>query len=112
MEYLRDHRRDGDLIYIYYNAGPAFRFYAPKYGLASGDYLIGADRSANPQAPFDEVDTLIGHKRVWLIFTHVYEQDAFNEKDFMLAAVDQAGKKNREYRVPETSVYLYFYDLK
>jgi hypothetical protein len=112
MEYLRDHRKDGDLIYIYYNAGPAFRFYAPKYRMDSSEYRIGNDRSANPLAPFNEVDALIGHKRVWLIFTHVYENGAFNERDFILTAVDQAGKKKREYRVPETSVYLYFYDLK
>lgn len=112
MEYLREQWKDGDLIYVYYNAGPAFQFYAPKYGLKPDNILIGTDRSANPQAPFDEIDELVGHKRVWLIFSHVYEKDAFNEKDFILSAIDQVGKKEREYRVPETSVYLYLYDLK
>jgi len=112
MEYLRDHRKADDLIYVYYNAGPAFRFYAPKYGLDSNEYMIGADRSVNPQAPFDEIDTLVGHKRVWIIFSHVYERSGFNEKDFILERLDQAGKKEREYRVPETSVFLYLYNLK
>ena len=112
MEYLHNQRKDSDLIYVYYGAVPAFQFYAPKYRLSLDNILIGADRSVNPQAPFDEIDLLKGHKRVWLIFTHVYEKDTFNEKDFILDDVNQIGEKIREYRVPDTSVYLYLYDLK
>jgi len=32
--------------------------------------------------------------------------------DFMLDYIDRTGKRVREYRVPETSVYLYLYDMR
>jgi len=112
MEYLSDHRKAGELIYIYHNTGPAFRFYAPKYGLELDNTRIGTDQSTDPQAYYTEIDSLKGNKRVWFIFSHVYEKNNFNEKDFMLDYIDRTGKRVREYRVPETSVYLYLYDLR
>jgi hypothetical protein len=112
MEYLHDYSKPGDTIYVYYNAAPAFQFYAPKYGLALENITIGTDHSADPEAYHAELDQLDGRKRVWLLFSHVYELNEFNEKDFILGYMDQLGKKVREYRVPATSVYLYLYDLK
>ncbi len=112
MEYLRDYVKPGDTIYVYYNAAPAFQFYAPKYGLALENIVIGADHSTQPEAYYAELDQLEGRKRVWLIFSHVYELNEFNEKDFILGYMDQLGEKVKEYRVPATSVYLYLYDLK
>ena len=109
LEYLRDYKRDSDLIYVYYNTGPAFRYYAPKFRLDTSKYIIGSDPSIDPEAFYRELDDLAGEKRVWLIFSHVYEKDDFNEKDFILAYADQFGEKIREFRVPSTSIYLYLY---
>ena len=111
LEYLRDYKKDRDLIYVYYNAGPAFRFYAPKLHLDGSNYVIGGDHVTYPAAYHDEIDELSGNKRVWLLFSHVYEKDDFNERDYILAYADQIGKKVREFRVPSTSVYLYLYDF-
>jgi hypothetical protein len=112
MAYLHEYSKPGDTLYVYYNAVPAFRFYAPRYGLALGNTIIGLDHSADPEAYYAELNRLDGRKRVWLLFSHVYERDEFNEKDFILHYVDRLGKKVKEYRVPATSVYLYLYDLK
>ncbi|MBN2115410.1 MAG: glycosyltransferase family 39 protein [Anaerolineales bacterium] len=112
MAYLREYSKPGDTIYIYYNAGPAFRFYAPKYGLTLENTIIGVDHSTDPHAYYAELDQLDNRKRVWFLFSHVYELDEFNERDFILEYVNRLGEKVREYRVPATSVYLYLYDLK
>jgi hypothetical protein len=112
MEYLRESSKPGDTIYVYYNTGPAFRFYAPKYGLEPDNTIIGTDHSADPEAYYAELDQLDGRKRVWFIFSHIYEKGKFNERDFILAYADQLGEKVREYRIPATTVYLYLYDLK
>ncbi|MGB8983890.1 MAG: glycosyltransferase family 39 protein [Anaerolineales bacterium] len=112
MQYLQESRKPGDVIYVYYNTVPAFRFYAPKYGLAPGEFIIGADHSTDPEAYYPELDALDGEKRVWLIFSHVYERGEFNERDFILAYADGLGKRVREFRIPATTVYLYLYDLR
>ncbi len=57
------------------------------------------------------LDPMDGESRVWILITHVYERDDFNEKDYLLSYLDTIGKKKREFRSPGTSVYLFLYDL-
>ncbi|MFZ5858856.1 MAG: glycosyltransferase family 39 protein [Chloroflexota bacterium] len=111
MQYLREHRKDGDLVYLYYWAEHAVRFYAPKYGFALDDFIIGTDHHTDPELYRPELDALRGHGRVWVLFSHVYEDGDFNERDYILNYLDSIGEMSREYRVPGTSVYLYLYDL-
>jgi uncharacterized membrane protein len=112
MEYLRDFRKDGDLVYIYYWAEHAVHYYAPKYGFEMSDFIIGTDHHDQPEAYRAELDSLRGNSRVWFLFSHVYEDGDFNERDYILGYLDSVGKLLREYRVPGTSIYLYLYDLK
>ena len=112
MEYLRDFRKDGDLVYVYYWAEHAVHYYAPKYGFEMPDFIIGADHHDQPEAYRAELDALRGNGRVWFLFSHVYEDRDFNERDYILDYLDSIGELLREYRVPGTSVYLYLYNLK
>ena len=112
MEYLRDFRKDGDLVYVYHWAEHAVRFYAPKYGFAMDDFIIGSDHHESPESYHAKLDALRGHERVWFIFSHVYEDGDFNERDFILEYLDSIGELSREVRFPGTSVYLYLYDLR
>ncbi len=112
MQYLREHRREGDIIYVYYWTEPAVRFYAPKYGFAMDTFLIGADHHTDPERYRPELDALRSHERVWFLFSHVYEDGEFNERDYILDYLNSIGDLSREYRVPGTSVYLYLYDLR
>ena len=112
MEYLRDSRKDGDLVYVYYWAEHAVRYYAPKYGMCMCEFIIGADHHENPTAYVDDLEALRGHERVWFLFSHVYENGDFNERDFILGLLDSMGEQLRQFREPGTSVYLYLYDLR
>ncbi len=112
MEYLRDSYKEGDEIFVYYWTEPAFRYYAPKFGFDSDDYLASTRHSEDPQGNIAEIAPLLDHKRVWFIFSHVYEVGDFNERDYILEYLDSVGKLTREFRVPGTSVYLYLYDLR
>lgn len=111
MEYLRNHLKEDDLVYVYYWAEPAVRYYAPKYGFTMDDFIIGADHHDQPELYRPDLDRLRGHKRVWVLFSHVYERGNFNERDYILDYLNSTGKLEREFRVPGTSVYLYLYDL-
>ena len=112
MEYLRDSWKDGDALYVSNGALPAFRFYAPFYGLEDVPYEFGQRQDyKNPQNILSQLDSFKGQPRVWILLSHVYEKGDFNEKDFLLNHLNQTGEKKREFRVPGTSVFLYLYDL-
>jgi len=112
LAYLQEKVREGDVLYVSYGAVPAFRFYASGYGLDSMRTESGerADYQ-NPQLIQQRLDRLKGQRRVWVLMSHVYEQAGFNERDFILEYLDQIGTKIREIRKPDTSVYLFFYNL-
>ena len=112
LETLRDFRKDGDLVYVYYWAGHAVRFYAPKYGFAMSDFILGADHHDQPELYRAELDALRGHARVWFLFSHVYENGGFNEREFILDYLDSIGDLSRAYNAHGTSVFLYLYDLR
>jgi hypothetical protein len=112
MQVLADSWKDGDALFVTVWAEPAFRFYAPFYGLEGIEFVS----SKNDDYPDGEklksrLDPLIGRKRVWVLFSHVYEQGGFNERDYLVAYLDTIGKQRREILKPGTSVYLFFYDL-
>jgi hypothetical protein len=111
MAYLRENRKSSDSIYVYYWAVPAFRYYAPLYGFTANDFTAGNDYETNPPGLPTETDQFKGQKRVWFVFSHVYEKDGYNEKDALLAHLNEIGDKKREFRAPGTSVSLYLYDL-
>lgn len=112
MQVLADSWQDGDALFVTAWAEPAFRFYAPFYGLEE----IEITRTEIEDYPDGEklksrISPLVGEKRVWVLFSHVYEQAGFNERDYFVAYLDEIGEKRREILKPGTSVYLFFYDL-
>lgn len=113
MEFVRGSRKDGDAMYVSYGALPAFRFYAPFYGLETISYASGEreDYEAT-QNIVSEIALLDGQPRVWVLLSHVYEREGFNERDFILSYLNEIGERKREFRVPGTSVFLYLYDLR
>lgn len=112
MSFLQESWKDGDAMFISYGAVPAFEFYAPMYELTSVSYLSSQwEDYKNPDAILERLSSLKGHHRVWVLMSHIYEKGDFNEKDFLIAYLDQLGDKKREFREPGTSVYLYLYDL-
>ena len=112
MAYLESAWKEGDEMYISYGAVPAFRYYAPAYGLEKIHYEAGQHGDySNPPIILQRLDSFKGQKRVWILMSHVYEKEDFNEKDFLLTYLDQMGEKKREFRQAGTSVYLYLYDL-
>jgi hypothetical protein len=113
MDYLSASWKDGDVIFVSFWAEPAFRFYAPFYDLENIQYVSSDfEDYPNPQALKSRFEPLLGQGRVWVLFSHVYENAGFNERDFLTAYLDEIGMKRREFRRPETSVYLFLYDLR
>jgi len=112
MEYLQETWKDGDSMYISTDGVPAFKYYAPIYGLENVTYITGQrDDYANPSAMLERLAPLKGQNRVWILMSHVYEKDGFNEQDFILDYLKKNGVKKRAFIEPGTSVSLYLFDL-
>jgi hypothetical protein len=112
MDTLRAAWRGGDALYVSNGALPAFRFYASFYGLEDVPYTYGEREDYNDsQLLISRLDSLEGQRRVWVLLSHVYERDGFNEREFILNYLNENGEKRREFRLPGTSVFLYLYDL-
>ena len=104
--------REGDALYISYGAVPAFRYYMDRYNLENISYETNKYEDYNaPQLLLQKIDFLKGNQRVWVLISHVYEQDEFNEKEYLLDYLNSIGKFRREIRNPGAGVYLYLFDL-
>ncbi|HEX8556591.1 MAG TPA: hypothetical protein VF668_00585 [Pyrinomonadaceae bacterium] len=91
MAYVRDRRRPGDAIYVYYGAAPAVTFYGPRYGLGRAEYLIGGCHRGDGRRYLRELDTLRGRPRVWVLLTHAGPR--FREREDILAYLDAVGTR-------------------
>ena len=112
IDYLSASWKKDDELFVSFWAEPAFQYYAPFYHLEDVQYISSVEEDyLNPQILQSRFAPLLGKKRVWILFSHVYEQGNFNERDFVIAYLDEIGTKTREFRVPNASVYLFLYDL-
>lgn len=112
MDYLQNAWKEGDSMYISTYGVPAFEYYATLYNLGDVVYISGQkDEYINPPAMLETIDVLRDEKRVWILMSHVYEKDDFNEHDFLFQYLKTTGTKKRVFIAPGTSVYLYLFDL-
>lgn len=112
---LRARHQADDIIYVYYAAMPAFRYYAPFYGFDESQFRAGKISYYRLLAPtLADIGTLRDNARVWVLFSHVYAEDGVDEREATLDYIkeQQMGKCRLESREPGTSVLLYLCDFK
>ena len=109
LQYISLHRQEHDTIYIYYGASKAFTYYSRRYNLTSADYIIGLDSKKDRKEYKEELDKLKGKKRVWIIFSNVYDlvKEEGSEKTFFLNYLDKIGMRLDSIVMTGSSAYLY-----
>jgi len=116
LEHIRRNWRPGDAFYVYYGAGQAFMFYAPRLGFASDDYSIGRCARATPERYLRELDGFRGRPRVWTLFAHSIGDGA--ELVLLRDYLDRAGPRIDSFEVaaegehPGVGAQAYLYDLR
>jgi hypothetical protein len=106
LEYIQHNRQEGDILYLYFAAQYAFRWYAGRYGFSPKEYLTGTDLARDPASYPGEFNKLGAYKKVWITFSHVYE----NDEASILSYLDTRGRRIDAFRSIGASAYLY--DLK
>lgn len=98
-------KQEGDVIYVYYGAVPAFRYYAKRFGIDDKGYIIGKNHGENTESINRELEGLRGYKRVWVFVSH----DIKDDRKFYLSYLS---KNYRELGYIITSgAAIFLYDL-
>ncbi len=121
MEHLRPvveavaaRRLQGDATYVFYGAGQAYLYYAPRLGLAWQDAVMGQCSMTDLRVYLEDLDRFRGRPRVWVVATHARLQAV--ELQTITGYLDTTGRRLDAIEVPATSgrpstgAYAYLYD--
>ena len=103
ISYLKEYQKKQDILYIYYGASTAFKYYAERYNFKEGEYVLGRKYRWNFEIFKEDLDTLRGNKRVWILFSHIYK----DEEKLSIQYLDTIGRKKAYKKAKGASVYLY-----
>jgi hypothetical protein len=106
LEYITTNFQDGDILYVYYAAYNAFRYYQPRVGF-EGEYVIGVEARTELARYFFDIQQLTHFKRGWFVFSHITNQYGVDEEQLFVAYLNILGEKLDQYRPPGAAVYLY-----
>jgi hypothetical protein len=69
--YLQSHRQPGDAVLVSFLATSSAIYYGPRYGLARGDFAIGACDQTTARTFVRAVDRFRGQRRLWVLTKNV-----------------------------------------
>jgi len=108
LAHLQANRKPGDRIYVYWASLPATLFYGPKYGINPNDIVMGQMHDKDLAGYQQDLESLHGGSRAWLIFSHDMHPD---QRDAILARMNAMGHLVDAYPAqayrPDASVFLY-----
>ncbi|MFH0878531.1 MAG: hypothetical protein V2A34_02350, partial [Lentisphaerota bacterium] len=107
VQYLNQHWRPGDTLYLYYHAVPMFEYYMDTNLFAKGDYLEGVEARTDWRKYADDLEKLRGKDRVWVLLAHIYRKAGVDEEKFFTYCLDGMGRQVDACRDANASVYLY-----
>jgi len=105
IEYVCSKKQPGDVVYVYYGSHYAFEFYNKRYHI--NNYVIGVSSRTDPEKYFEEIDNLPRNKRIWFIFSHVYNGKFGNEEELLVDFINKRWKQTDHITAPGASGYLY-----
>lgn len=113
LAYVAKNRLPDDIVYVFYKTDPAFHYYAPFYGLETGNIVVGVDdprKRVALQNFEDDIDKLVGNKRVWFLFSEVVDCPNCQPEDtqsFYLNHINKFGVMIDSFKGSGANAYLY-----
>jgi hypothetical protein len=103
LAHLREHRRDGDLVYVYTSAWPGYVYHGPQYGLPTSGAGVQRGCAGGDWGNYlRDLDGLRGRPRVWLLFVHHGRVERL-----FRCELERRGHKIDAVETPGAAVYLY-----
>ncbi len=100
-------------MYVFYRTNAIYHYYAPFYGLDTGNIIIGSQEARKRvalQSYEDDVLNLVGNERVWFLFSEVVDCENCPEEDtlsYYLEFINPYGVVMDSYEGSGASAYLY-----
>ena len=102
---LAARRQPGDVLYVFYGAERAVRFYGPRVGIAVSDATLGGCHRGEPREYLRELDRFRGRPRVWVVFAHA--SPGLAEKATIRGYLGSIGKRSGAVEDVGASADLY-----
>jgi uncharacterized membrane protein len=105
LQYVLEHKRPGDRIFLYESAFPAFIYYCEAYEYEPGEYMHSHELAEDP-APYRSPEAWLMHEkgpRIWVMFSH---EDGYHREQ-MLAELDKVATRVDTHEVGRAGAYLY-----
>jgi hypothetical protein len=122
IEYVKEHKRTGDALYLYWRTEAPFQYYLERWdhdaSLSTGrmprrhwfedmETLDSLHGSVKVRKLLSDLDTLRGNRRVWLVFSHVRKDQGVDDDQLFLYYLDALGTRLDAFVKPGSSAYLY-----
>ena len=111
LKFLKEHRKTDDIIYLYYRSEIAFTYYANRYDFDKERCVIGIPSKPDWNGYRKDLQQLQGNKRVWIVFSHIYNWEDIDDERLFLYYLDTMGKRLSSFKSFGASVYLYDLEL-
>lgn len=108
MEYVAEHYRTGDIVYVYYASINAFRYYAHRFDYTD-NYIQGIEARDNWSAYYKEIEQLKGKGRVWFLFSHIYADKGADEEKLFVSYLNTMALQLDAAKAPGAAAYLYYF---
>lgn len=107
LQYLKDHKQENDVIYVYYGAVNGFRYYADRFGYENGDFVAGVEARHDWPLYYQDLKKLKGNARVWVLLSHICDWAGVDEEMLFISYLEILGKKLDAFSAPGAAAYLY-----
>ena len=109
LDELKDQVKSEDMIYVYYGAAPAFRYYyhSKFYRMVNKRNIIwGEVHRDDPEKYIADLEKILQkNMRIWVIFSHYWE----NERSQIVDYLNKRG--NLEMNIINTGVLAYLFKI-
>jgi hypothetical protein len=115
LQYLENHWKRGDALWIYYGAGQTFQYYRKLIPI-EGNIYFGECNRAKPRSYLRQLDVVRGRSRVWILLAHGSGRFRFDERKLITDYLNTIGTQLDRFYAPleDTSTNraeVFLYDL-
>ncbi len=107
LNYVQQRRKENDIVYVYYGAFNAFRYYMGRFPDIDNNYICGIESRNNWNAYYRDIDRLKGNNRVWFLFSHIARHLGADEEQLFVSYLNHVGVLIDSFRTDGASAYLY-----